>query len=678
MKNYWKRFIFYVAIISLSLSLPVKTGFDEKWFLFSYEIWGSDGYKRPQALQIVQDKLANSLTFHQPMSGGMEKLLTDNNVSLILQVFGSATAGTRSGEYKQIFGSTATDKNSDEYVKYIESQQEKLKQFAQSGAASKIKVIWNPMPEWDQSGGDWVRSRPHYREMTRQQASKAFTDFYLGDTHIPLGSYLKMAPDQRGVILAAGQTDFPCNVAWAYENGADMVMIERSIDELSDISTGIAFVRGLSRQYDKPWGIDLSTWRTSNNAATSYNPQGKLIGGWSESYCMRHFYISYICGANIMQIEAATYYNGNGNLNPFGEVCKEFGDFSLVRHKDVGRPVVNTALMLDFYNGFDPKHWIHCQNNAVWYQEIPYSNGDYMINNFLKVAYPDHWLHGLTPGAPFNTPKGPDTKQFRTYLADGGDPRPYEPMGKTRYGDNLDIIYDNASAATLAKYKIISLIGGVTIDNTLRPKLQKWVQNGGILVVNAKQVTSDDESLLGVKLTANTGNGTSTKWVSDGIVAVENPFTYSKIIPATATIIANNDGSDALITSNKVGKGEVILTTPWYLQSTAKDTLLNVGVKLFDMLNARYAIAKITGAPVEYIINRGAGKTIVTIVNNSGAEWNGTIVLNKPGGRYTTKEWRSDQSVPNKKSNGKLMINASVPAYEIKIYALEYKALQNK
>jgi hypothetical protein len=101
-------------------------------------------------------------------------------------------------------------------------------------------------------------------------------------------------------------------------------------------------------------------------------------------------------------------------------MCREFGDFSLVRHKDVGRPVVNIPLMLDFHNGFDPKHWLHNQGDAVWYGEIPYSDGDHMINNFLKVAYPGHWLHGLTPAAPFDSPKGPDVKKFRLFAESCG------------------------------------------------------------------------------------------------------------------------------------------------------------------------------------------------------------------------------------------------------------------
>src|SRR5678809_1078162 len=44
----------------------------------------------------------------------------------------------------------------------------------------------------------------------------------------------------------------------AYEWGADVGLLERGVDELGDVATGIAFMRGAGRQYDRPWGIDLS------------------------------------------------------------------------------------------------------------------------------------------------------------------------------------------------------------------------------------------------------------------------------------------------------------------------------------------------------------------------------------------------------------------------------------
>ena len=119
---------------------------------------------------------------------------------------------------------------------------------------------------------------------------------------------------------------------------------------------------------------------------------------------------------------------------------------------------------------------------------------------------------------------------------------------------------------------------------------------------------------------SRTSSPAGTKEISHSLVrperftpfAEEKPFTYTKVTPTTATVIATTNGSDALVTSNKVGTGEVILSTPAYLQTAARDALLNVGVKLFDTLDARYAIVKVIGAPVEYIVNRGNGKTIVS------------------------------------------------------------------
>ena len=192
----------------------------------------------------------------------------------------------------------------------------------------------------------------------------------------------------------------------------------------------------------------------------------------------------------------------------------------------------------------------------------------------------------------------------------------------------------------------------------MRPKLKQWVENGGVLVVNAEQASPEDATFLGVKLSRESGNGTSSKWADDDKVIEEKPFTYTKGTPITATVMATNNGSDALVTSNKVGKGEVILSTPAYLQTAARDALLNVGVKLFDTLDARYAVVKVIGDPVEYIVNRGNGKTIVSVVNNSATEWRGTIEMNKPAGAYKTREWRSDQAVANQESGGKVTINA--------------------
>ena len=78
-------------------------------------------------------------------------------------------------------------------------------------------------------------------------------------------------------------------------------------------------------------------------------------------------------------------------------MAKEFADFALVRHPDVGRPAVPLALLVDHNTGFDPKHWVYNQANQVSYGDVPYSDGDFMTDNFLRLAYPNRWCMGSRP-----------------------------------------------------------------------------------------------------------------------------------------------------------------------------------------------------------------------------------------------------------------------------------------
>ena len=177
-----------------------------------------------------------------------------------------------------------------------------------------------------------------------------------------------------------------------------------------------------------------------------------------------------------------------------------------------------------------------------------------MIDNVLKAAYPGHWLHGLTPGAPFANARGvPDTALFRQYLAAGGDPRPYEPMGTTRWGDNLDILADNASLPALQAYRAIALVGDVNITPQLRADLKTWVTNGGVLIMNAAQMSAADQELGGIALTGASLRGSSSRWLADNVTVAEPPFIYAGVKILSASVLATNGGGDPLVTLNRVG-----------------------------------------------------------------------------------------------------------------------------
>ena len=615
-------------------------------FHLSTEFHGPLGYTNPDAARNLQNGMANMVAFWPPADAGMQRFIMSRDVRLNFHLPGAAHVNNHSAAS-------------------IESQRLAAAHICRAQPAKHH--VWSLMIEWDQGGGAWVpRGRPKYAGLTREQAHARFADYYLNQSP-PLGAYLRQPSTARECRLAA-VTDYSPNTFDAYEFGVDIGLLERGVDELGDVATGIAFMRGAGRLYDRPWGIDLSTWRTAADSATSFDAAGRQTGGWSPSYMRRHMYAAYMAGAHILQIEPTLYYvSGEATLNPFGLIVKRFADFALRRHPNVGMPAVPMALMLDVHSGFDTKHGRYNQQNAVWYQDIAYSSGDFMIDNFLKVAYPNHWRHGTMPGATFSTPVG-----YQQFLASGGDPRPYEPMPFTRWGDAFDVTLNTATSNSLGRYKVIALMGGVVIDSRSRPVLQSWVRAGGTLVVNVRQATSADEALLGVRLGGAYVSATTSKWLSDNTAYPEQPFSYQPVVPVSARVLAIAGDGAPLITSNAVGAGRVILTTPDHLQTTARDRLLEVGVRLFDDLNRQHAPAFVSGPGAQYMFSTAPGKLITTIINNSGAAWNGAITANIPGTVAAVREYTADATAGCARAGSSVTVKGTVPAYDLRIFAIEY------
>ncbi len=625
--------------------------------IFFHEFGGSLGYTDPEATQHLQTGMANGLTFSPPVDPGISKLAGTYGAALMLRMAaGASPAGSSDDE--------------------IETQAANFE--SQAAVNPQLKFMWELMPEWDQSGGSWVPAgRPRYSNLSKVAAHAMFVNYY-HDHYPALMNHLSQPAGSVKYGLSA-VTDFSPNAFYAYEMGVDLCLLERAIDELGDLSTGIAFLRGAARQYGRSWGIDLSSWRSSNGMATHYSNQNVLQGGWSASYLLRHYYAAFLSGASVIQNEAATYRNADGRSNPLGDATQEFADFALRRHPDVGSPAVSAAFLIDHNSGFDPKHGVYNQANAVWYQDIPYSSGDFMIDNVFRLAYPNHWLHGLTPGAPFADGSGvPDQNKFRTFLASGGDPRPYEPMPSTRWGDNLDVISTEVRYSVLSQYKVIVLLGDVQLSPSLRDSLRAWVLQGGVLLMNADQMTPADEDLAGVSLkTSSSRSAMSSRWLPNGVSQSEASYRYTPAQATTAEVLAVNEFSDPLLTRHRLGPGEVLLSTPSYMQSISRDQILVVCTQLLDSLMARYSAASVTGPPAEYIVNQAPGKIIVAIINNSGSDWTGNIAVVRPKAargvlKYVVQEYLKDQRVIFDASPVGLTIPSQVPAYGVRVFGIEY------
>jgi hypothetical protein len=540
--------------------------------------------------------------------------------------------------------------------------------------------VWRlGMPEFDQGGGCWATGRPRFRGLTDWRAYRAWTNFYLNKKG--LGRFLGRTAAQRGYRWMSVCVNAFCP-QYAYDMGSDAVLLERNIDEVSGMTPGIAMIRGASAQHGgRVWGIDLSTWRFWNRGPTVYSRAGRLVTGWSASTFARHMYIAYMAGADLIHNEAAGYTSGvrGRRLNPLGRAVQRFTRFATVRHPDRGTPYVPMAFMQDHYSGFEPRFGEFTQRAFKWYWSKPYSAGDSMLSNLLALAYPNHKSWGtIVPGAPWRVlhPNGrvnisASQIAYRKRLARGADPRPWEPMGSSRWGETFDVITDRSSVATMQRYRAIVLSTDAIGPNLLR-NLTQYVRGGGIAVVNARQLPNDADALTGVHLTGGRGSASSAVWIPDGSTIDEDPFRYAEATPTSASVLARTPSGDPLVTGNAHGAGTVYVTTPDFLEDAAGKRILRVGHRLIDRIQTSLALVDVRGPQIEYLVNEDGGRTIVTLVNidRTGAAWTGSLSFPMPAGAYTAREWIRNVPVTTSVSGDQVVIRASVPRYGVRMYVL--------
>jgi hypothetical protein len=525
------------------------------------------------------------------------------------------------------------------------------------------RVWWNLMPEYDQVGGWWADIR-QTSGTTRPEAYASWRGAY-AHQFPPLDQYLNLPQAARGAgFLSLNVYSFATH--YSYDMGADMVVLERNNDEIGDIQTGIGFVRGAARQYDRPWGIDISTWRAASQSATEYDGDLKLIGGWSPSYMRRHLYLAYMSGADMILNEGSVWYNA-GRLNPLGQTLQEVADFCLKRHPDIGKTVVPAALLIEFSHGFEPKFGRFSQSDYVWYWKIPYNNGDRMIHRLLEMFFPGYWKSGTLP------PNAPQTPaDYRAALRRGADPRPWEPMGESRWGDQLDILLSNASLAALKNYRVIILAGSITVDDALRQKLDAWVEQGGTLVITAGQIRSVDETLAGVRRTGTMKKSSTSLWSPDGSVMNERPYSYELITTTTATVVAVSGNGDPLITRNVSGAGEVLCSSAHYMVDDTGGSILSVGERMFTGIFGRVATATVSGPfGIEYVTNRSNSSVLLTLVNNTALSWEGSVSLSDSTKVNRVRDWIKDTDLPLVQSGGTPETRLTIAPYDIAIVAFE-------
>jgi hypothetical protein len=622
-------------------------------FVAFTELYGDAGVV---ARQRFNDRLANGVDFHPLLSRNERSFLTKAHPPFIyFSIPGSAGVA-------RCYPSS-TDPNSARI----------LRRFTKLIGPQ----VWRlGMPEFDQGGGCWAKGRPRFGRMSDRESYASWRNFYMNKKG--LGVFLRRPAEERGYRWMS-LCVFAFCPQYAYDMGSDAVLLERNIDEVSGMTPGISMVRGASVQHgDKPWGIDMSTWRFWTDGPTVYR-NGRLRSGWSASTFARNMYIAYMSGADFIHNEAADYTIGQTRrLNPLGRTVQRFVRFSTIRHPDRGLPFVPFALMQDHHSGFEPRFGQWMQKRYKWYWSKRYSVGDSMLSNMLSLAFPRHATWGsIVPGAPWKVLRqggGVDVAAsraaYRRRLANGADPRPWEPMASSRWGESFDVITDHASLPALQRYRAV-IVTAKTLTSALLDRLTRYVEAGGILILNARQLPSTAEAITGLHLTGGRDSASSETWLPDGSTIQESPFRYSVAVPVSASVLAQTTTGDPIVTRNAFGAGTVYVTTPDFLTDLRAKRILDVGMRLIDSIHRELAVVQVSGPPVEYLVNTDGGRTIVTLVNTnlSAVSWTGTLTFPVPSGPYSAQEWTLDSPVGASIVGGRVVIDATVPKYGVRVYA---------
>jgi len=374
--------------------------------------------------------------------------------------------------------------------------------------------------------------------------------------------------------------------------------------------TQMAFTRGAARQYDKPWymyfAYDLADSNPSYDLVSLEKARAKISAGSKPSWLLgpnggvspylyrRTLYAYYMSGANFVDHESqgdqliATYPDGRRELSPHGKVVKEWFAFTQ-KHPNRGVPWTPIGLMLDYYDGFTP-----CMRKL--FCALDYTDADHMTYDFIYNIFPC------------------TTKITSEHNGVG--------LVNTPYGDIFDVLVPNPPSGTISQdlinnYKVQILLGDLRISRELAERLKTYVRDGGTLVLNVKQVGEYfGEDFLGLKLTARVKESPTARSLLDDFSFSSNSFVYQDAALASAKTLIASESNEPVVTLNKYGKGNVILTLVPYLMDKNKKQVAFVPYLLRRLSDS--VLPMLVRGDIEYILNRTDTGWLITLLNNKG------------------------------------------------------------
>ena len=296
---------------------------------------------------------------------------------------------------------------------------------------------------------------------------------------------------------------------YAGEWGVDLFLSELG-ENVNGTQAHNAFARGASMQYQKPWGVDTSSWYGPSirdyRGTPVWGANSSPVGGHSLSLTSRIFFETYMGGATFQMDEAgdANFFaneNSPNTLSTLGQVASGFNIFAAA-HPNRGTPFIPFGIVLDRYHGMGLSYWYGTNKS---FATLPLDAVRIGTRTLFEAIWPN------------------------SFEVQGGNESQYNVP--TPYGDTFDVLLETASSQTVSFYKALILSGHLDPHSTTALSLPQYLRNGGKVVIDASTYGSALLNTLAPNATSHVYGGISITSVQaysvgTGEVIVVSDYSY--------------------------------------------------------------------------------------------------------------------------------------------------------
>lgn len=380
-----------------------------------------------------------------------------------------------------------------------------------------------------------------------------------------------------------------------------------------------AFTRAAGRMGNIPWGFapganteilwGVPPYRSNIARFTEQGARGWCPVPPSQWQRLLHYWC--MGGAAIVRDEETHRYlsdpenNGTWQLNWYSQMVEEVFDFA-DRHPDRGTAYTPIGLLLAWDN-------MVCGVGGNWglpgaAPRFEYDEGEHMTRELLnRVLYP--------------TGERNSAMDF---------------FGASPYGDIFDPLRIDTPKGPLPidllkNYKVLCLVGRQNLDEAIAERLREYVAQGGVLLVNVKQLAGDllGREFTGVVLAQQDRTADAMTCRLDGKRLDSGPYTYTPLsLAPDAVAIYDAARGDVVVARHPFGKGQVITVgAHWMLEDRKtrdRRTVLPLAGDLIGRLVQAVLPFEVRGDHVAqrvlYQANRKGAGWVISLYNNAGRE----------------------------------------------------------